>query len=291
MHSSGIPNTLLPAPAVAETQELGLVPSLHWLDAPLQKSGRRHCPRRNQTALVDMRVLLQLFLISTIPASALAEEAARAIFRTLPLWLGLTSHCLLASGIPFCDGASGGSRLRAIRTSKRSGNQCNETKATQGRWHAASNAPKTFVVKMAHEPKWLTSQNGLSVCSYVRMFVSLSLCLCLCVSVSVSLSVSLSLCLCLCLCVSVSVSVSVSLSRCLCLCLGVSVSVSLSLSLCLCLCVSVSLCLCVSVSLCLCVSVSLCLCVSVSVCMYMCICMYMYVFVCMYMYVKVCKCM
>ena len=46
------------------------------------------------------RVLLQLCRLSTTPAGALAEEAAREAFRTLPLRLALSSHCLLASGIP-----------------------------------------------------------------------------------------------------------------------------------------------------------------------------------------------
>ena len=66
---------------------------------PFAVLAERVRPRRNQTPLVDIRVLLQLFNLSTLPTGFLAEEAARVAPRTLPLWLALTSQCLPPSGL------------------------------------------------------------------------------------------------------------------------------------------------------------------------------------------------
>ena len=120
MRSSGIPNPL-PAPAADDTaQELGLVSWLYCLDAQLlQRSSHRHSSAARaqlDPSLVDIRI------------------------RTLPLWLALSRHCLLASGIPFVT-------VQAAPFGHQKGveNNCSGTKATLKGWHAAGNAAKTSV--------------------------------------------------------------------------------------------------------------------------------------------------
>ena len=102
MHSSGIS---LACASCCRQNAKSLGWSLRCASRACSRSSGRSTaaqarPRRDQTPPVDIRAPLHPLLLSAAPAGALAEEAVRVAFRTLPLWLALTSHCLLAFGLP-----------------------------------------------------------------------------------------------------------------------------------------------------------------------------------------------
>ena len=92
-------------------------------------------PRRNQTPLVDIRILLQLFHFSTLPAVVFAEEVARVACSISHIaTLAGADQPVPATPWTACRVcASGGSRLLSIMTSKRSGKLTQRNKSnTEG---------------------------------------------------------------------------------------------------------------------------------------------------------------